>query len=74
MGYVILKAAFFGVAEERPFLKSLSCDNSVSLARPSVEASSVYRREGRSGHAFFLCILQTCLLINLLTPIKDSLI
>lgn len=72
MGYVILKAAFTR-AEERPFLKSLSCDNSVPLARLSIEASSAYRREGRFGLAF-LCILQKCLLINLLMSIKDSLI
>lgn len=73
MGYVILKAEFIRVAEERPFLKSLSCDNSAPLARLSIEASSVYRREGRFGHAFFLCILQKYLLINLLLSIKDSL-
>lgn len=47
MGYVILKAAFIGLAEERPFLKSLRCDNSAPLARLSVEAPSVCRREGR---------------------------
>lgn len=66
MGYVILKAAFIGLAEERPFLKSLSCDNSAPLARLSVEATAVCRREGRFGDTFFLRHLQKYLLINLL--------